>query len=181
MHKITFGPQTWLFPMPALVIGALVDGKPNFMTAAWGGMACAEPRLLSVAIRTMRLTLQGIREHKAFSVNIPGTNLADKVDFCGVHSGKKTDKSKIFSVWYGQDKTVPLIEECPCAHECRVERLIELGSHVLVIGEIRETHVDEACLKDNMPDIGKMDPLAYLPGVQRYGGLGRDVRQAFSS
>jgi hypothetical protein len=39
MTKIKLGPQPWLFPMPALLVGALVDGKPNFMTAAWSGIA----------------------------------------------------------------------------------------------------------------------------------------------
>jgi flavin reductase (DIM6/NTAB) family NADH-FMN oxidoreductase RutF len=181
MPKKALGPQTWIFPMPALLIGALVEGKPNFMTAAWGGIACAEPRLVSVAVRSMRLTLAGIRDKKTFSINVPSTTLADKVDFCGVHSGKKTDKSQTFTVFYGKDKTVPLIDECPCVHECRVERLVELGTHVLVIGEIMETHVDESCLKDDRPDIAALDPLIYLPGVQRYYDVGREIRKAFSS
>jgi flavin reductase (DIM6/NTAB) family NADH-FMN oxidoreductase RutF len=181
MPKTALGPQTWIFPMPALLVGALVDGKPNFMTAAWGGMACAEPRLLSVAVRTMRLTLRGIRERNAFSVNIPNIEMAKQVDWCGVHSGKKTDKSKLFTVFYGKDKTIPLIDECPCVHECRVFKLVELGTHVLVIGEIMETHADESCLRDGKPVIEKMNPLAYLPGVQQYYDMGRPAGEAFSS
>ena len=34
-----FGAQTWLFPMPVLIIGTYnEDGSPNAMNAAWGGI-----------------------------------------------------------------------------------------------------------------------------------------------
>ena len=33
-----FGPQSWLFPMPVLIIGTYDEnGNPNVMNAAWGG------------------------------------------------------------------------------------------------------------------------------------------------
>ena len=32
MEKIKFGPSTYLYPKPAVLVGALVDEKPNFMT-----------------------------------------------------------------------------------------------------------------------------------------------------
>jgi flavin reductase (DIM6/NTAB) family NADH-FMN oxidoreductase RutF len=181
MPKKTMGPQTWIFPMPALLVGAMVDDKPNFMTAAWGGIACSDPTMLSVAIRPNRYTLQGIREHETFSINIPSTALAEKTDFCGVHSGKKADKSAMFTIFYGKESTVPLIEECPCVHECRVRQIVELGSHVLVIGEITETHINEDCLLDGKPDIKKIDPLVYIAGEQKYYNLGGIQREAFSS
>lgn len=34
MNKIMMGPRTLIYPMPALLIGADVDDKPNFMAAA---------------------------------------------------------------------------------------------------------------------------------------------------
>ena len=35
--------------MPALLVGANVNDKPNFMTVAWGGIANSEPPMISVA------------------------------------------------------------------------------------------------------------------------------------
>ena len=33
-----FGPQSWLFPMPVLIIGTYGEGdEPNAMNAVWGG------------------------------------------------------------------------------------------------------------------------------------------------
>ena len=34
MAKVTIEHKTVVYPMPAFLIGANVDGKPNFMTAA---------------------------------------------------------------------------------------------------------------------------------------------------
>ena len=56
---------------------------------------------------------------------------------------------------------------------------LDLGSHSLVVGEIIETHVDEDCLTDGRPDPKKVDPLIFLPAVQRYGKLGELIAKAF--
>ena len=48
MKKTAVGPMTLLYPKPALLIGANIDGKPNFMTVAWAGIANQSPPMLSV-------------------------------------------------------------------------------------------------------------------------------------
>jgi flavin reductase (DIM6/NTAB) family NADH-FMN oxidoreductase RutF len=179
MAKKKIGPQTLLFPTPVLLVGVMVSGKPNFMTVAWGGLACSKPPMLSVAIRGARYTLRGIKENMVFSVNIPKTGSVKNTDYCGVHSGTKVDKSKIFKVFYGNDQKIPLIEECPVCFECKVVHQIELGSHVLVIGEIMETHIDEDCFDNEMPSIKKIDPLVYATGSHNYYGIGAYVAEAF--
>lgn len=179
MSKTKLGPQTLLYPMPAVLVGSVVDGKPNFMTAAWCGIACMKPPALSVAIHHTRHTLKGIQEEKAFSINVPSTELVKDVDFCGIYSGKKKDKSEMFDVFYGDLETAPLIRECPINLECKMTHSLDLGSHSLVVGEIIETHVDEDCLTDGRPDPEKIDPLIFLPAVQRYGKLGELIAKAF--
>jgi len=179
MSKTKLGPQTLLYPMPAVLLGSVVDGKPNFMTAAWCGIACMKPPALSVAINHTRHTLKGIEEEKAFSINVPSTELVKEVDFCGIYSGKNKDKSGMFEVFYGDLQTAPLIRECPINLECKMTHSLDLGSHSLVVGEIIETHIDEDCLKDGKPDPEKIDPLIFLPGVQRYGKLGELIAKAF--
>ena len=67
MAKILMGPTTRIYPMPTLLIGANVDGKPNFMALAWGGIANAEPPMISVAIRLSHYTHKGIRQNMTFS------------------------------------------------------------------------------------------------------------------
>ena len=51
MGKLKLGPQTLLYPMPAVLVGAMVGKKPNFMTAAWCGIAASKPPAISVALQ----------------------------------------------------------------------------------------------------------------------------------
>jgi flavin reductase (DIM6/NTAB) family NADH-FMN oxidoreductase RutF len=177
--KKAIGPQTLLYPMPAVLVGAQVNAKPTFMTVAWCGIASHEPPAISVAIRPVRYTFEGISANNTFSINIPSSDLAVKVDYCGIYSGHKIDKSEIFNVTYGQLDTAPLIQECPVNLECSVIHALELGSHVLVVGEILQTYVDEDCMTAEKADPTKIDPLIYSTGVRQYQKLGDVVGRAW--
>ena len=71
MRKTTIGPTTLIYPMPTLLVGADVDGKPNFLAIAWAGIANGEPPMVSVAVRPQRYTINGIKQNQTFSVNVP--------------------------------------------------------------------------------------------------------------
>ena len=184
MNKITLGPSTTIYPMPAFLIGADVDGKPNFMVAAWSGIACSEPPMLSVAFQPHRHTLKGVKEHRAFSVNVPNVALMDAADYCGIYSGKnESDKTKSagFEIFYGKTEHAPLIAQCPVNLECKVVMTLELGSHHLVIGQIMEVHADKDILDGNgRPDIAKIDPLIFTVPDRNYRRIGEVAGKAFS-
>lgn len=179
MGKTKLGPQTLLFPMPAVLVGARVAEKPNFMTAAWCAIAALKPPAVAVAVRKERYTLKGIEEQRTFSINVPSAELAKTVDYCGIYSGKTRDKSKLFKVFYGNLKTAPLIEECPVNLECKMIHSLDLGSHKLFVGEIVETYLSEDCTSNGKADPVKIDPLIYSPAVQNYHRLGEVVGRAF--
>jgi len=183
MGKIVMGPQTLVYPMPALLVGANIDDKPNFMTVAWGCVANSEPPMISVAIRHTRHTFKGIRQNGTFSVNIPSTDMVIEVDYCGITSGSKVNKVEAcqFEVFYGKLGNAPLIEQCPVNLECKVIHILDLGSHALVIGRIEETHVSESCLTDGEPDVSKIRPITYIDSpITRYQALGEVLAKAFS-
>ena len=174
------GPQTLLYPMPALLVGATFNGKPNFATIAWGGIVGSDPPMIAVAIRHQRYTLKGIRQNMTFSVNVPCTDMVKETDYCGIISGSETDKIKDcgFTVFYGNLDSAPLIEECPVNHECEVVHILALGHHSLVIGKISETHVSGSCLTDGKPDIEKIKPIVFTP--MKYYAIGEYLADAFS-
>jgi flavin reductase (DIM6/NTAB) family NADH-FMN oxidoreductase RutF len=182
INKVKIGAQPMIFPMPALLIGTNVGGKPNFMTAAWAGIACGEPPMLSVAIRHPRYTLKGMQENMTFSANVPSTSQVVEVDFCGIKSGAKVDKVHAckFKVFYGKLETAPMAEQCPVNLECRIEHMLDLGSHVLVVGKIEETYVSGNCFTADKVDVKKIDPMGWtiLP-ANIYQGLGPEVGKAF--
>jgi flavin reductase (DIM6/NTAB) family NADH-FMN oxidoreductase RutF len=180
MKKTKLGPQTMLWPHPAVLVGADVDGKADFAAVAWTGIAAGTPPAISVALQHPRYSLKGIRRNLAFSVNIPSRELVRETDYCGLTSGAKTDKVKDckFKVFYGKTAHAPLIEQCPINLECEVAHILDMGSHALVIGRVVETHVSEDCLTEGKPDINKIRPFAFIPG--NYYAIGEAFAKAFS-
>jgi len=178
MDKITVGPMPYMSVMPALLVGANVKGKPNYMTAAWATTACMAPPMVCVAINHARYTAKGIEENNTFSLNVPSAKLAVETDHCGLVSGAQEDKSKVFRSFYGKLKTAPMAEECPVNIECTVFMAVDCGSHTLYIGEIAEIHLDRACATDGKPDITKIDPIIYAQSA--YFSVGKEVDKAFS-
>jgi flavin reductase (DIM6/NTAB) family NADH-FMN oxidoreductase RutF len=179
MEKVKMGAQTLLYPTPAVLVGAMVDDIPNFMTAAWCGVAASTPPAISVALRRARYTIKGVEASGTFSINVPSAEQAQIVDYCGIYSGHRRDKSQIFQVEFGNIKTAPMIAECPVSLECNVIHTLDLGSHVLFIGQIMESYVRQDCITDGKPDAGKIDPLIYSIGTEQYHLLGRVVGRAF--
>ena len=179
MDKVAVGPMPYMSVMPTVLVGANVRGKPNYMTAAWATVACMAPPMVCVALNKERYTVRGIEENKTFSLNVPTTRQVVETDYCGLVSGTKEDKSRVFRPFYGTLRTAPLAEECPVNIECRLFKAVDCGSHRLYIGEVVEIHVDKACLTDGKPDIAKIDPIIYAQAT--YFGVGRQAGNAFSA
>lgn len=183
IRKINLGPQPLLFPNPAVIVGAIVEGKPNFSTYAWAGIVCGNPPTVAIGMQHHRYTLKGIRQNMTFSVNIPSEEMAKETDYCGIVSGADTDKVKDcgFNVFYGSLDTAPLIEQCPVNLECKVSHMLNLGSHLAIIGQIVAAHASDDCLTGGKPDISKIKPLVYSRGEKaRYNAVGSVIGEAFS-
>jgi len=97
-----------LYPMPTVLVGTVVDGTPNFLAIAHVGiMNFATPHYISISSAKFHYSNRGIVENGTFSVNIPSEDMVAATDYCGIKSGKKVDKSKIFELFYGELKTAP--------------------------------------------------------------------------
>jgi len=182
MSKKEFGPQPWIFPNPTVLVGTVVDDKPNIAPFAWCGITGGDPPTLSVGVRHERYTLQGMYQNNAFSVNIPSEDIIAETDYCGMVSGADNDKIAEcgFKVFYGKLETAPLIEECPINLECEVLHMLNVGIHMLVVGKITNVHVTEDCLTGGQPDIMKIKPFVYSRGPSaRYNAVGEVLGKAF--
>jgi len=84
-----------LYPTPTVLVGAMVDGKPNYITIAHIGIVNhAKPYQISLSMAKVHHTNPGIRENKAFSVNIPSENLVVETDFGLTQDLRRTFKIK---------------------------------------------------------------------------------------
>ncbi len=183
MAKLKIGPKPFVYPMPNFLVGAMVNGKPNIMTVAWGGMVCLEPPAACVSIGHARYTNSGIKQNKTFSINVPSTDLVKETDYCGIASGEHTNKIKDckFKIFYGKLKSAPMIEQCPVNLECSMIHMLDLGSHELIIGKIEEIYADEECLTEGRPDAFKIKPFTMCAGYQfTYNKLGDVIAKAFN-
>src|SRR5271157_5270843 len=164
--------------MPLVLVGANVKGKPDYMAAGAVTAVCKLPPMVSVAISRERYMTRGIDENKTFSLNIPSTSQVVEADHCGLVSGAKEDKSRVFQSFCGKPGTAPLALECPVNIECTLFKKVECGSHSLYIGEVAEVHADKTCLTNGTPDITKIFPIMYTQ--MSYFGVGNQIEKAFS-
>ena len=183
MTKQQFGPQPWLFPNPTVLVGTMVNGKPNVAAYAWSGITGGDPPTISVGVRHSRYTLEGILRNRTFSVNIPSADLIKETDYCGIATGSRDDKFKDcnWDVFYGDVKGAPYIEQCSVNIGCTAEHILKLGSHYLIAGPIKEIYVSDDCMKDGKPDVQKIDPIIYLTyPAGTYNKVGDYLGKAFS-
>ena len=170
-----------LYPSLTTIIGATVDGKPNFITIAHVGiMNHGTPQYVSFGMAKVHYTNQGIHENRTFSVNIPSRDLVKETDYVGIVSGKKTDKSGLFDVFYGESKTAPMISSCPVVMECGLERVVDFPTHDVFVGEILETYADKSVLTDGKIDISKVKPLLFDMSSIKYWSLGEEIAKCWN-
>lgn len=179
MKKINIEVNKIGYPMPVVIIGTEINGRANFMTAAWVTNVNLEPPMLAICLSKDHLTSKAIQENKVFSVNFPDRALAVKTDYCGLKSGKEVDKSNIFKIFYGKEQNSPLIEECPLSLSCKLSEVIHVAGDLLIIGEAVEAFSDESYLNQGEPDVKKMDLLIFTMPDNKYWSLGDYIGQAF--
>jgi len=184
-QKRSLGPAPLLYPEPALLIATYAsNGKPNAMTAAWAGICVSDPVSLMVAIQPPRHTHDALLARKAFTVCVPSEKLVAETDFAGMVSGKKYDKFAVcgFTAVKAEHVDAPYIAECPVILECSLTHQQRIGTHTVVIAEIRDVKVDEDCLDDsgNFPDIEKVLPIIFDCGSKNYFGIGKKLGKGWS-
>ncbi len=182
--KKSIGAKTILYPTPVLVVGTYdAAGRPNVMTAAWGGICCSQPPCVAVSLRKATYTYNNIVLQQAFTISIPSEKHARFADFFGIASGKQTDKFDVSGLTPVKSTLVnaPYIEEFPFVLECKMIHQIEIGLHTQFIGEILDIKVDEGVLNEKgEPDVEKVRPFLYVPGSQTYYRMGDFLGAAFS-
>ncbi len=158
------------------------QGKANIMTAAWAGICNSEPPCVQVSLREARHTYRAIMERKAFTISVPGEEHWREADYAGMVSGKDADKfgDTLFTPVKSDLVDAPYVEECGMVIECRLKETVNLGSHMMVVGEILDVKVDEAALTDGAPDIQLLKPFIYSAGDNGYHSLGARIGDALT-
>lgn len=167
---------TLLAPLPAVMVSCGTPEKANVLTVAWTGILNTKPPMTYISVRPTRHSYGIIKESGEFVINLTTSKMVREIDFCGVKSGRDTDKLKKCGLHPAAASTVkaPMIEESPLALECRVTEIKPFGSHDMFIAEILAVNVDDRYIdskgKINLNQAGLM---AYSHG--EYFALGRKL------
>lgn len=176
---VSLSTSTMLNPTPVILLScAEMDcpQKRNMVTLAWAGTVNSEPPMLSVSIRKERYSHHMVNESGEFVVNLVDEKMCKAVDFCGVRSGRDTDKAKETGLTYRKAEGLeiaPAVNGAPVSLSCRVRQVLELGSHDLFIGEIVAVSVRSDLMdSNNSLHLEKADLVAYNHGLyQKLGDV----------
>ena len=180
MSKVRLDPGPFVLPMPTALIGATVDGKPNFMTAAFVGIANYKPPIVACGLSPTHYTCAGIEAHGEFSLCLPGPDLVEATDWCGIQSGRRTDKSGVFQTFSGELANAPMVEACRLTAECRVVKTVEFEVDTVYFGEVVAVFLDGDCVADGNPDWAKIAPLIFTFPDKGYWQLGAHLAEAWN-
>ncbi len=171
-----FNPGTLIAPLPAVMVSCGTVEKANVMTAAWTGIINTKPPMTYVSIRPNRYSYGIIKESGEFVINLTTAEMVRITDFCGVKSGKDTDKITKCGLHTEPALKVsaPIISESPLSLECRVAEVRPLGSHDMFIAEIVSVSADSRYVDAaGRIALDKAGLMAYSHG--EYFALGRKL------
>ena len=185
MRKVFDGGAV-IAPLPAALVttsDGRENGVRNVFTAAWVGIANTRPPIAYVSVRPERFSYVLIKSSGEFVINLTSSKMAKSVDWCGMKSGRDTDKFGKFNVVESITVSPPTIAECPVSLECKVRQSIDLGSHTMFLADIVKMTADKRIVdskgKINFEQAGLM---AYAHGGyyalgRRLGDFGFSVRR----
>lgn len=171
----------YAFPMQAVLVTCNDEHKKtNPIAIAWHTPISRNPPLYGISISPKRYSHEIIEKTKEFVVNFMPYKLVDKIDFCGTHTGRETNKIEEtkLTLMPAQKVKVSLIKEAYAHLECRLNKKLPLGDHTLFVGEVINILVDENAFKDDLLDNKKIQP-AYYIGGNEYTTLDKKERKKF--
>ena len=178
MAKQIWKPGNMVYPLPAVMVStADKNGEDNIITVAWTGTICTNPAMLYISVRPERYSYHMIKESGEFVVNLTTEALARATDWCGVRSGRDVDKWKEMGLTRGKSETLqysPCIKESPVNIECKVDQILELGSHHMFMAKVQAVQVDDRYMQENGKfDLASSRLLTYSHG--EYYSLGKKL------
>ena len=163
-------------PLPPTMVTCGTVEEPNVFTVAWTGILNTQPPVTYISVRPERYSYELIKQSGEFVINLPTQQLIRAVDYCGVKSGRNTDKFKEMNLRAepAEKISAPILAQSPVNIECKVRDIVELGTHHMFIADIVSLNVAKELL-DNAGKLhlDKANLIAYAHG--EYFALGKKL------
>ncbi|MBQ5329477.1 MAG: flavin reductase family protein [Oscillospiraceae bacterium] len=178
MAKQVWKPATLLSPLPAALVTCGTVEEPNVLTIAWTGIINSSPAMTYISVRPERWSHHLIAESGEFVINVTTADLVRAADFCGVRSGKDTDKFEEMKLTAlpASKVSAPILAQSPVSLECKVTEVKHLGSHDMFIAEIVAIQVEDKYIDEaGRLDLRKAGVMFYSHG--EYFAQGKKIGQ----
>ncbi len=135
-----FKPESCVF-----VISVDGSGRASGMVAGWNMKCSTEPPLFAVSLSKKGYTHELIQQSKEFVVAVPNKELEKAVEFFGSARGDKIDKFAETGIEVRKSEYIkpPLIERATINLECKLEKEIDSGDHIIFIGRVVASYVNK--------------------------------------
>lgn len=165
-----------LYPLPAAMVTVGDDKYTNIITVAWTGTICSDPAMVYISVRSNRYSYELLNKNKEFVINLTTEQLAKSTDYCGVRSGRrenKAEKCRLKLVKSNKVKPMQILES-PVNIECKITKVIKLGSHDMFIAKVLGVNVDDKYIdKKGKFELEKSKPIVYSHGT--YFSIGKKL------
>ena len=172
-----FGPKSWVYPAPVLMIGTYDENQvPNIMNAAWG--CVFDYNVITISLAEHKTT-RNIEINKAFTVSFATLDTVKESDYFGIESGAKVNKVEKagFHAFKSSHVNAPLFLEYPLTLECK---LISFNHETgQLLGEVVNVSADESILTYGDIDITKLNAIVFDPFSNSYVVANEKVAKAF--
>jgi flavin reductase (DIM6/NTAB) family NADH-FMN oxidoreductase RutF len=134
-----FHPESCVF-----VISVDKNGKPSGMIAGWNMKCSKTPPLFAVSLWNQGHTHKLIRQSQEFVIAVPNKQLESELNLFGSVHGDEVDKFKETGIETEKAEFLksPLLKGATINFECRLEREVEAGDHIIFIGRILASYAD---------------------------------------
>jgi len=126
----------WSMPTGLYVMGSRHGNRRNLMTLSWAMQVATEPKLVAVSVEAPALTRELVEGSGAFSISILSRRDRSVVRRF-VKPVEEDDGESLngFPVWEAATGS-PVLELAVAWLDCQVRHVMEVGSHVLFLGEV---------------------------------------------
>ena len=148
MSRTIWKAGNMLYPVPPVLVTVKSGEAVNILTIAWTGTICSDPPMCYISVRSERLSYHMLKESRTFCINLPTRRLLRSIDICGIKSGRDINKIEFLRLETEpcSQIDVPLLTLSPVNIECRIQKIVPLGSHDMFISNVLAVDVDPALI-----------------------------------
>ena len=142
------------------------DGRGNLAPHSFFTVASGRPPVVLFSSLGRKDTVRNIEATGEFVVNFSSEELLDMVNASSAPFEHGDDEARLLDIHMEDSSTVApqRVAESPASIECRLERIVEVGSAYVVFGAVSAITVRDDVLVDGHPAMEHLRPVSRLGG-----------------